>query len=324
MQLDLSFWGPRTLRGAINDYMAMCSDGLAEGTVIEYRERASWLIRELGESTALDKITYDVLYACVRRNAEVLAQITMRRRFQFLLWVLRFAHGRGLLDRVPMLPKLRNDGKAISRLHTVAEWEVFRRYLPAGPFRKFYDLAFWTLQHGPDLMSMERWMLDPGRVVLDEAGHELARGAYWRRNQKNNNPATKRSRCEPCWVPCQPELARLIPELLEGVPERRDGLIVGKLWNLQRTLNMAQNRAVADGHDIGRITPRDLRRSGASMLVARGYLPEAVRIILGHTGQFRAPGEGEALSRLAGATTVATKHYFHATPQLFAARRKSA
>jgi hypothetical protein len=320
VQLDLPLWSKTSLKRAIADYMLCNGEGLADGTLNDYAERATWLLRTFGENAALDSFTFDLLFATARKSREVLADITIKRRFDFLRWVLEFAAGRDIIAKVPMFPKLRGGGHTISKMHTVGEAEVFRRYLPPGPFRKVYDLCFWTLQHVPDVMSMQRWMLDVDRPVLDERGVEVARGCFWRRNQKNNNPRKERRPCEPIWIPMQPELKLLIAELLDGVPSRRDAPIAGKLWNLQRTFNAAHCRAVSDGHAMPRPTPNDLRRSGASMLVARGYPEEAVRMILGHTGVFRAPGPGESLQKLAGYSTTATRHYLFAAPGLFVGR----
>lgn len=297
MQLELRLWGAASLKGAIVDFFALRTDGLAEGTLDDYRERSWWLLDELGETTPLSALTFDRLHEACRKNRAELANVTLKKRLDFLRWCLELAHGRGLLDRLPMFPKLRADGRVCSNLHTVAHWEVFRRHLPPGPFRRAYDLGFWTGQHlRAEVMTIERWMLDP------EQG-------FWRRNRKYR-------RCVPCWVPMQPELRLILPELLEGLPARRDALVVGRLWNVQRTLNMAWTRAVATGEDVPRVTPTDLRRSFATMLTGRGWDLQAVRLALGHAGQLPARGPG-----LSSAPTIAERHYIHASPSVFPSPR---
>jgi integrase len=154
-------------------------------------------------------------------------------------------------------------------------------------------------------MSMERWMLEPDRIVTDEAGREIGQGAYWRRNQKYR-------RCVPDWIPMQPELRLAVPELLEDVGPARDALITGRVWNLKRTWDMAADRATAEGHEIPRVTPTDLRRGGASMLSGRGYSVEAIRIALGH-----AAGGGAIMGGPSSRPSVATRHYLWSTPGLF-------
>lgn len=310
MQLELSYWGPTTLRGAIADFMARRTDDLAEATIVDYRERAAWLLRELGELTPIASLTFGFLDDFARRFRGVIRNVTVKKRLVFLRAVLKYAHARGLLEHVPALPRLKNDGEARTTLHTVEQWQVFRSYVPPGRFRKFYDLGFWTLHHTHDLFSMERWMLAPDRPYHDEAGNELGRGCFWRRNHKNR-------RCQGCWVPMQPELKLLARDILFDVPAIVIQPIIGRLWNVRRTLHMAADRAMADGHDIPRISPIDLRRSGASMLSGRGYPTEAVRIILGHEGGDSRTQGGESTQ-----PSTATRHYMRPTPALLAPKQR--
>lgn len=306
MQLELAFYGPYSVRTTIDRYMLRQSEDLAEGTMDDYRERRTWVFREIGENRDIRSITYDFLDALVRKNRGILRNTTVKRRLIFLVAAMKFARTRGLDVRIPELPRLKNDGMPRTSLHTVDQWQIYRTYLPKGPFRRFYDLGFWTLHHTQDLFSMQRWMLDPDKPVLDESGKEIARGMFWRRNQKNR-------RCEPCWINMQPEFALLSRELLSEVPPLREAPIVGRLWNLRRTLHMAADRATADGYDIPRVSPIDLRRSGASMLTGRGYPVEYARIVLGHQGE---------TSRIQGGIStrpsIATTHYLRPTPALIA------
>jgi len=300
MQLELDLWGASTVRGAIVAFFALKTEGLAEGTMDDYRERAWWCLEEFGEQAPLSSLTFDRLHAAVRSNREELANVTIKKRLDFLRWVVALAVERGHAERVPMFPKLRSDARVCSNLHTVSDWERFRAYLPPGPFRRAYDLGFWTGQHlRAEVCSMQRWMLDPEHIEYEE------KGCFWRRNRKYR-------RCVPGWIPAQPELLLIHRELVEGLPARRDALIVGRLWNVQRTLNMAWTRAVAAGEDVPRVTPTDLRRSFASMLSARGWTTPAVRIALGHAGEIQ-PGSPSLSSR----PSTATRHYMFAAPGLF-------
>lgn len=308
VQLLLPLDPPTALHRVLADYLNRHAPDLAEGTVADYQERARWLLRELGENTPIETLNYAALERLADRCSGVIRNVTIKKRIEFLRWCIRYAHKRGLVPGVPECPKLRNDGQVKRDIHTVGQWETFRQHLPAGRFRKIYDLGFWTLQHMPDVFSMERWMIDADRVVTDERGNELARGAFWRRNQKYR-------RCIDCWIPMQPELRLIVPELLEDVGPARDALVVGRVWNLKRTLDMAADRAVAAGLDVTRITPTGLRRSGASMLTGRGWPLEAVRIALGHASSGGRIIGGDERAR----PTTAERHYMLPTPGLFPA-----
>jgi integrase len=225
--------------------------------------------------------------------------VTVSKRINFLRWCLAYAHDRGLAPQPPRCPRLRNDGQVRAGLHTVAQWELFRQHVPPGRFRKLYDIGFWTGQHMPDVMSMTRAM--------------LTADSFYRRNQKYR-------RCVAGWMPLQPEAALIVRELLEDVGPAPEALIAGRAWNLKRTWDMAADRAVAAGLDVPRVTPTDLRRSCASMLTARGWDLQAVRIFLGHaTSDGRVMG-GKGEMR----PTVAERHYIMGTPGLFQPRTQSA
>lgn len=302
-QLELHFLGSLSLRAALDDYFARNTEGLAEATVQEYKERAGWLLRELGEGARIDRIDYDVLDSIVRRYSATLAHVTIKRRLVFLRAVLKFAQTRGLIEKVPALPKLRDDSSPRTVIHTVEQWGIFRSYLPPGPFRRIYDLGFWTGHHTSDLFTMTRSMLDRDRPFFDESGREIWRGGFLRRNHKNR-------RCQPAWMNMQPELRLLVPELLAD-SGKVDGLITGSLWNVRRTFHMAADRATSDGLSVPRCSPIDLRRSCASMLVGRGYPPEYVRQLLGHAGE-DSWTQGGRTTR----PTTASRHYMQMTPAL--------
>jgi hypothetical protein len=305
VQLELAFSAGRDLRGAIADFMARMTDGLADGTLDDYRERSLWLLREFGEGTDIAAIDYDAIVAVVDRCRGTLKNTTMKKRLTFLVAVLKLAKKRKRLGELPDLPRLVDDSEPGHKLHTVADWNVMRTFLPSGPWRRLYDLAFWTGHHNIDLFSMQRWMLDLEREIQDEAGNVIARGAFWRRNKKVR-------KCKPIFVNMQPELAMACREWIDEVPSNPKALVVGKLWNTRRTLHMAADRAVAAGHEnITRISLRDLRRSFASMLTGRGYPGEYVRIMLGHEGANSRAQGGESTR-----PSIATRHYFRATPAL--------
>jgi integrase len=311
VQLDLPLWPPTCLRSVVGDYLARHSEFLTAGTLDDYRQRARWVLDELGELTTAEAITFSRLEALADRTRGVLRNVTVRKRIDFLRWCLAYAHDRGLAPPPPRCPKLRNDGQVRTGHHTVDQWQTFRQHVARGRFRKLYDLAFWTGQHMPDLMSMTRGMLAPERQEVNGKGELLHRGYFWRRNQKYR-------RCVPGWMPLQSEALLLVTELLEDVGPGDDALLVGKVWNTKRTWDMAADRVAATS-DVPRVTPTDLRRSCASMLTARGWELQAVRIFLGHaTDDGRVMG-GKSERR----PSIAERHYIVATPELFRPRPQS-
>lgn len=306
--MELAFWGGRTLRGAINTYLAQCTDGLSDATLKEYGERGDWLVRELGELMPLTDITFVRLEGLCRRFRGVLANETMKKRLRFLLLVLKYAHTRGdLVEEPPPIPRLKKDTAPRDVVHTVEQWKAFREFIPPGRFRDFYDLAFWTGQHTADLETMKVWMLDLDRPVRDEKGEEVGRGMWLRRNQKND--------VEPVWLPMEPELVVIARQLLAR-GQLADNLVLGKGWNYRRYFHMAADRAAAAGYEIPRCSPIDLRRSFGSMLIGRERPLEYVRLALGHKGVMAPAFVAERAGPMAQRPNVATTHYIRVTPAL--------
>lgn len=310
VQLDLPFWGGKTLRGAINAYLSSCTDGLSDATIKEYGERGDWLVRELGELIPLEDITFVRLEGLCRRFRGVLRNNTVKKRLTFLIMVLKHAQARGELEDVPPLPRLKKDpDSAKDVLHTVEEWKAFREFVPPGRFRDLYDLGFWTGQHKAELKSMRAWMLDPERPIHDEQNNVVGHGMWLRRNQKN--------KVEPVWLPMEPELLAVAKQLLARKP-LRDELLVGSVWNDRRTFHQAADRAAAAGYEIPRVSLIDLRRSFGSMLIGRERPLEYVRLALGHKGAMAEAFVAGAKGPMAVRPNTATLHYIRPTPALTA------
>lgn len=307
VQLELSLFGDRSLRSAVMSYMALCTDGLADATLKDYHDRAAWCLREFGDLTDIGAVCYDDFDRVIRRNQMSLKHVTMKKRLGFMRACLKLAKKRKQIVDVPDMPRLQDDSERKTALHTVEQWRIVREHVPPGKFRRLYDIGFWTGHHLFDLFTLERWMFDLGRSVKDEAGGVVARGMFLRRNHKN-------PRCAPVWLPMEPELLELVPSLLEDVRPNETGLVLGRLWNVRRTLHMACDRAVAAGHvDVPRVSPIDLRRSYASMLSGRRHLHEFIRIALGHEGP-----DSHIQGGVSRKPTTATRHYLQATPALIA------
>lgn len=306
-QLELPFVA-RSLRACVSAYLSSQAAFISDATAGDYAGRAAWVLRELGEHTPIDLVTFDALDRVVSRARRVLKDVTIKKRLVFLRAALKLAHERGQLDRVPALPKLKNDGSPGGAVHTVEQWQVVRQHLPEGWVRDFYDVAFWTGLRLSALFELRRQDLDPERPVLDEKGEELDRGMYLR-------PADKE--LAELWIPMQPELRLLAKDILRRTPPQPVALIFGRRYNVHRHLQMAVSRAsAATGEPIPDVSPNRLRSSYASMLIGRGYTSQWVRLAMGHRGEyFQRPGDGAL--RVAR-PTVGERHYIQPTPALMA------
>lgn len=308
VQLDLPFFGPRSVRATLDHFMAIQTDGCAEATLGDYQDRVVWLLREFGEMTDIATIGFDGLQRIVSRWKGVILNVTIKKRLALFRRALRLAQQRGLLAAVPDMPRLRNDSEDKMAFQTPEQWEVLRGYLPPqGGHRRLYDLGFWTGMRLGNLFKLRRDDFDLYRPVIDGAGTKVATGMYQRHSDKNG--------VAPVWLPMQPELALVAREMLIDVPGPGPTLLVGKLWNVRRTFHAAADRAIADGHlDMTKVSPNDLRRSFATMLEGRGYLPGFVRIALGHKGGV--PVDFSQTGRLAARATVLETHYLRNSPAL--------
>jgi hypothetical protein len=114
-QLALSLWPPGSLIECLSTYLQRHGDGLATSTLGDYGDRAEWLIRALGgELTQLEDITFMRLERLVDEwgpRGKGLRLVTIRKRLRFLMACLKYAQDRGIIEKVPRLPKMRDDGE---------------------------------------------------------------------------------------------------------------------------------------------------------------------------------------------------------------------
>lgn len=274
MQLELAFWPVNCVRQVLMDYLSMRSEGIVEETRIDYEVRLQWLCEVLGPMTPAAAVTFTVLERVAREARAVLADRTIRMRLQFWARAMEYAELRGVVatGRPKLPPWLNGATKPMDDYYTAPQFAEFRLALPPGRVRNFADLAFWTGMHTRDLERTERWMLQPDH---DWEGSDR-RGRWWRRNHKGKKIADT-------WVPMEPELRELAVAWLSerGHPE---SLICGPVYNKARFFDLAAERC-----ELARIRPNlGLRSSHASLLLARGYSYEYVRLVLGHRGEIRA------------------------------------
>ncbi len=308
IQMDLPFYPAGSLHHALGAYLAHQTEGLAEATLSDYRDRSKWLIGILGPGTPLTAITYLRLERVAREyglrsSQRGLMDVTIKRRLVFLRAAMRYAAMCGYFprDSIPELPRLKDDGLARRSYHTIEQWRGFRAELAPGPTRRFADLGMWTGHHTHDLESFEWWMLDPERPITDGEGQQVGVGMFWRRNHKNK-------RSTGVWFPMEPEFREIVLGwFADGQCGDAAAKVVGKVWNKHKSFAVACDRAGAP-----RVSPIDLRRSYATTLVGRGYPHEYVRQALGHEGE---------TSRTAGGATgkpsTASRHYLVAGPALW-------
>jgi len=92
--------------------------------------------------------------------------------------------------------------------------------------------------------------------------------------------------------------------------------VVGHIWALAKAFARACDRC-----ELARVSPtRDMRRSFASMLAARGYSDEYIRLAQGHEGSpvFLAGGRFVGVRR----PSIDTRHYLRATAEMMIGQLK--
>lgn len=278
----------------------------AESLNNDYARRRAWLLEVLGELTPVEAVDFDKLDEVARGAVGILKHVTIKRRLVFWRSCVRYAATRRLVpkDMVPDLPPwLTNDGVRSGGFYTLEQYREFRLALPPGRYRQRCDLSMWTGMHTDDLDRTERWMLDPHFVW---EGTDVI-GRWWRRNTKNANPK-KPSKIHPCWIPMEPELRELSLGWLSemGPPNKQ---ILGACNNVARTFEAAAARA-----NLPRIRANlDFRASHSTLLMARGWSYEYVRIVLGHVGEVTAETvDGHVRAKTAKRPTTLSGHYLRA------------
>lgn len=302
LQLELAFWPRGSLKEALDAHLRHLP-ALADDTLVDYRTRSAWLLAAMGESTSLASISLETLELVAAEwgpKGKGLMWTTIKKRFTFLLAAMKYAVGRKILrrDDVPPMPALPDDSNRGKRALPLAEFRELRM-ATIDQFRRFADVSYWTGFHTRDVQRVTCDWFDPHYVWRDEAtGEELWRGRYLRRNHKNTH-------CEDVWLPMEPELREAAIEWWRNASPA--SLVVGHVWNLSRTFHAACDRA-----NIARVKPnQDLRRSFASMLAARGWSTEYVRVAQGHEGspQFDDAGTFQGARK----PTMDTRHYLRPT-----------
>lgn len=320
MQLELCLWSPRSLRGTLIAYLAAVSKKIADATAIDYQDRADWLCKVFGNATPIDEITFLHIERVTRDYGPggrigTLKWVTLRKRLRMLRAAFGYAADRGLMmhAQIPRLPpQLCDDGERGATFYTPEEFERFIAEVPSERARRYFQIGFWTGHHTHDIRSMLRWMVDPDYEWIGLNGEVLARGRYWRRNHKNK-------RCEPAWVPMEPEFRTLVLAWIAANPRWGDNDRLtgpGRCWGMCKTARLAASRA-----GLEYVTPNlGMRRSFATMLASRyPDMPEYLRQLMGHEGEMviRKAERGHAAST--NRPSMLTSHYLRASKDLMLA-----
>jgi integrase len=308
-QLELRFWPRDWLWSAIDDYLKSRELlGRSEWTLDDYGIRAKWLLLKIGARTPLGSITYDQLEELARKHGPdgdgSLLYETLRQRFKFLRQVQTYAAKKKVISKADIVDRveLPKDIQHKKPVPSIAEFRMMRLALTPGRFRWLADFFMWTGHHNQDAWTLQWKHLDPDYVWLDDDGKVLARGRYWRRNQKNG-------KVEEFWFPMEPEFHEAVLELFAANPDRRpDNLVTGHVWNLRKTFNAACDRA-----GIPRFTPIRMRAAYARTMRSR-YPRELVRLAMGHESH-DSKTEGGKTTRV----DVLERHYLGPSPDVIAA-----
>lgn len=304
-QLELPLWPRGTMAEALLAYrsMKLRMADIEPVTLRDYDEYFRWLTEHLGVGCALKDITFERLERLYHLARAKLMGVTIKKRFKHLIAAMRYAADRRVISRddVPNLPPIPNDGRPGERALELSEYKQLRLALD-GRFRTFCDVVFWTGMHSKDVWRLKFSDFDPDFEWKDEAGAVIWRGRYMRYNSKNQNtPAGK-----PAWFPMQPEF-REICQAFTPHPMERELLLVGRLGRvLKKWFDVAADRC-----GMEHVQPdRDLRRSFATMLAARGFSSQYVQFAQGHAG---APQFNDGIYSKSSRPTIDDRHYVRLT-----------
>lgn len=299
-QLELPLFPRGTVGGALAAYLASETEGLADATMRDYRDRAQWLCAVFGADRALASVGYAHLHDVVAhhgpRSPCGLLCVTLKKRLVLLRAAWRFARAMGWTPSdPPALPRLQSDGERRREILTCAQWPLFRDQLLAGPTRRLAELCWWCGLHTSDAFTARLSWFDVAHV-WPWGG----RGRWLRYNSKNK-------RCEPAWFPMEPGLFEAAEGWHRELGPSLEALVAGRVWSVGRSFAAAAERA-----EVPRVAPIDLRRSFASRLLGAGYDDEYVRQAMGHVAPVGRDGHSRCRP------TVLHQHYAVITPELLA------
>lgn len=278
MQLELPKVGEGRLRESIRWLLQYECDGVRKISMErDYQIRADWCLKTFGDCRLEDlcgRKGYERMREIIKREREDEAGmkgVSLKKRFQFLIRVLKIAANRELVDRgrIPEMPQIENDGVSKEAHHTYSQYVLYRSALPSARHRIYYDLGWWTGMRREDLEKTCKEDVDPYRPFIDDEGKMISMGCFRVRNNK-------RRKFERYWIPMEPEFRQCIKEYYDHFPMSIDDLITGKFSKPQRWMDPAAIRA-----GVPRISPHSFRHSRLTYLDSIGVHPEDARWAVG-------------------------------------------
>lgn len=305
-QMDLPLYPRGTLAEALCAYKAMKTrmEDISESTRNDYDEYFGWFVKQLGLGCSLRSVTFETLERLYHKSRPALMGITIKKRYKHLVAAMKYAADRRIIHRddVPNLPPIPNDGHPGERALELAEYKQLRLALD-GRFRIFCDLVFWTGMHAKDIWRLKYSDLDPDFEWKDENGVAIWHGRYMRYNTKGRRTTVSTT---PAWFPMQPEFREIAKDIVRD-DWGRELLIVGRIGRVIKDWF----DAAADRCGIEKVKPeKDLRRSFASMLNARGFSDSFIQFSQGHAGK---PQFHNGIYTKSSQPTIDDRHYVRLT-----------
>lgn len=230
----------------------------APATLQAHEDHMGWLLGYFGDCL-LEEITYERLAEYKQKEGPTgrgLKVITLKKRLVLLRMALQDAVRRGIIEKVPPWPKLKNDARPGTRCPSLAEIDQVRQVIDVDKHRLWQDIAYWTGMRKSDV-SRTRWR------------HFSFDGdMFVRRSTKTH---------------AQAELFPLDPALKESLlyykelwrPQPMD--YCAGMWDASHGLARYCRRAGVEVYG-----PNDLRRARESHLIAAGANPTFVELLLCH------------------------------------------
>lgn len=281
-------------------------DGVRAITITnDYQIRMEWLLRRFRDCALEDLCGargYEAMLAAYREERakpDGIKNISLKKRFKFLIRALKFAAARELIrkDQIPTMPKLPNDESFVTEFYTLDEYRRVRHALPTEYHRCCWDVGYWTGMHRKDIYETLRQHLDIHRVIRNAEGKRAGSGMYFFRN-------TKTKRHQACWLPMDEEFRACVSEYLEEHPEIGEAdPIVGAFSKPSQWLRPACKRAGVPFRPY-----KQLRQSRFKFLEDKGLAFGDLRYVMGHIGMSARTTVTHYLGTTPGAGTLTRIH----------------
>lgn len=247
------------LREALEWTVRTNSPEWAAATIKQHLEHCKWLLEYFGDCR-LQEINYERLAEYKAKEGPQgrgIKNISVKKRLTTLHMALKDAERRGLIEKLPPWPKIKNDTRPGTRCPSLDEIARVRRAIDVDKHRLWLDVAYYSGMRREDVHTT-RWR------------HFSFDGdTFIRRSTKTKALA------EP--FPLDPALKNSLLYYRELWHPQPMDYCAGK-WDASHGLPRYCRRA-----DVEEFGPNDLRRARESHLIAAGANPEFVRHLLCHS-----------------------------------------